>query len=129
MHPTKEDIFAGSNELLCSEVPVPEWTAKRDASATVFVRELVGDDADKAMEILSRRDENELGAREMWVGMCILCVCDENRVPLFDMADKELLLSRPLAPLQRCAVAAMELNGFGENAHEARVGNSESDHT
>ena len=129
MHLTTEDIFADDNELLRTEVPVPEWTAKRDASATVFVRELAGDDADKAMEILARRDESELSVREMWAGLCVLCVCGEDGTPLFSIADKSRLLALPMAPMKRCAVAAMELNGFGEDAHEARVGNSESDRT
>ena len=103
------DIKSAGKRNRKAKVSVPEWAANGTKNAHVYVRMLRGSDAKRAYAVLDKKDQDE---SEMQVGICILCICDAQLRPLLSAADKADLLDGPIAPLTRCAEAAMKLNGW-----------------
>lgn len=106
------DDIGGDIEL--QKVSTPEWRVQH-----VWVRMLAGDEADDAQAALSAGTESEALAR-----LAILCMCDEDGKRLFaDQAARDKGVARvlkgPLAPMRRCAHAAVELNHLTDDHLEA----------
>jgi len=124
----KQILSAKSKESIV-KVETPEWAG--DGKGFVYVRKLrasgyktikrlaqtIGDDAKE------RSPDDELESMFAWF---VMTVCDENGEPIFTEEQvTELIAADPeLAPLQRCADAAMVHNGFSEEEAEGRVKNS-----
>lgn len=103
---TRETILGA--ELHRIKVDVPEWgrMASQNGDAHVYVREMRGSELDKFLQLQGK------GETELTLQLCILCVCDAGGNSVFNAGDATALANGPMAPLQRCATVAMNINGL-----------------
>jgi hypothetical protein len=101
------DTILGA-ELHRQKVAVPEWgrMVSENGEAHVYVREMRGNELDQFLKLQGKSET------ELTLMLCVMCVCDAGGTPIFQPEDKPKLAHGPLAPLQRCATAAMKMNGL-----------------
>ena len=120
-----DEIRAAKDRIRVEKVSVPEWS-NDGKGGHVYVRQLKASEAQVAKTILQSGENSEQTAL---VKMCLLCCCDKEGARMFDASHEADLLEGPLAPVQRCAMKALEVNGLLDEQVEGSVKNSESSQT
>ena len=84
----------------------------------VYIRTIPASELQNALDLFGGGDE-----ASAQVGICILSVCDESGVPLFEKSDAEELKSAPIGTIKAIADAAMKLNDLIFGSVEEVAGN------
>jgi hypothetical protein len=97
------------NPLHITRVRTPEWGNKGDF---VHVRMFAADEADDVRRLCQMAADDKVTEAKAFAAWCVFSVCNEQGEHLFTERDIPALLKKPLAPLQRCAIEAMKVNGI-----------------
>ncbi len=106
---TRKDIASSKNLLRIEKFPTPEWG---DAKTWTYIRMLRADEADLVQRLCFQQAKAKTASTRIMAGWCVLGICDKAGKRLFGEDDIELFAQGPLIPLQRTALAIMELNGI-----------------
>jgi hypothetical protein len=120
----EETIRSSKNRLKCEKVSTPEWAENGDGDPHVFVRMLHGEDNDAAIRLLGVDRTIDGAQANAAVRMCVLCVCDAELNPLLTEEAIPDLLAGPLAPITRCFMKAIKINGMDDDSQAALAKNS-----
>lgn len=113
---TREEVLT-ANDAGCEKVELPEW------GGVVYVRKLSAAEFPEMEAIIQARKENKLSNKDGLLNICILTVCDAEGKRFFTDDDKPELEKRTFQALQKCANAAMEVNGWSMSEQEDMEGN------
>lgn len=108
----REKIFS-ADDITKELVEVPEW------GVTVELRSMTANERAGMTEQASRGGGEKIDIKLMYALTLIASVYDpESGLPLFTIADKEALLSKNGAVVERLATKAMGVSGLSEKAVE-----------
>lgn len=104
------------------EVEVEEW------GGSIYFGSLPLGKRNELIERWAGLDQNEdiAEATNVQLDLVMAVACDEDGVPTFTDEDRDLLLQKNAAVVERLAFAAMDFLGMTKEAHEETVGNSGS---
>jgi hypothetical protein len=109
-------ILKGVSSPRVRKVDTPEW----EDNGFVYVRELRASDATRVQTLGDATTNGKADESRALAGWCILGICDKAGKPVLTDDDMDALLAAPLAAVQRCALAIMEINGLTEEGESAR---------
>ena len=114
---SREDII-NANDLPSRDVEVPEW------GGTVRVSTMSGTAREEWEIMVFGKDAKSRNTSNMRGKLVACTLIDENGNLLFAVEDIEKLGKKSSTALDRVFAVAQELNGFGANAVDNAVGNS-----
>lgn len=99
------------------KIETPEW----GADGYVYVRQLQASDARRIQGIGGAEANGKPDEARALAEWCVLGICDKSGTPVLSDADIDALLRAPLAVIQRCALAIIEINGLTEEGESERT--------
>lgn len=116
-----KDRILAAQDIPVRMVEVPEW------GVTVEVRGMDGGGRADMLE-QAMADDGEINLREIYPDMVIFCTFDpETGIRVFEPGDREALLTKSAAAMDRVAKVAMSLSGFDDDAVDTAGKGSSSD--
>ena len=106
------------------KVSTPEWGGK---ASHVYVRRIRASGYVTIQKLATRlkggvaAHDDAIASVLAW---CMITMCDAEGKALFKPTDVNKLMELEFAPLQRCFTAAMDVNGFSEDAGDDAAKNS-----
>ncbi len=110
----RKSIFSNTKKTI-EKVITEEW----GGNGFVYVRVFSAMEIHRIMDLAKKIQTGKVADVDALAYWCILGVCDKNGKCLFQDGDKDKLLKGPYAPMQRCAMRAMQLNGFTDAGQKA----------
>lgn len=108
---SKDDIL-NSRAKRVYHVSTPEWGGQ------TCVRQLLGSELTEATNIIEGRSKGDGTEGDNAARLCVLFISDDKGNRLFDESDIPTLLERPLAPLIRCMMIGLDVNGMSNEAQD-----------
>jgi len=108
-----------ADDLPREKVSVPQW------GGDVFVRTLTGAERDAFEQscVSNKGKSKDINLVNIRARLCVLCICEENGMRLFNAKDVEALGKKSAAALDLLFSVAQRLNGLGNEDVEDLVGN------
>lgn len=115
------------------KVATPEW-GDANGAGYVYVRRLRASGYATIQKLAKTlkgagADSDPDEAIASVLAWCIITMCDSDGKTLFKASEASKLMELEFAPLQRCFLAAMDLNGFSEDAGDDAAKNSKPTRT
>lgn len=117
--PSLRDTIAAVEDIPSESVDVPQWGVKLEVRGT---------DGTRRAEMLERftREDGRIDYGELVPALLITCCYDpETGDKVFEDGDKDMLMGKASAALERVSTVAMRLCGIDQDA-EARLGKDSS---
>ena len=124
---TREAILKAKPKDGFRKVSTPEWGTS--GAGHVYVRRLRASGYATIQKLAktlkqSGGDMAPDDAIASVLAWCMITMCDGDGKALFKTTDANKLMELEFAPLQRCFLSAMDLNGFAEDAGDDAAKNS-----